>query len=810
MTASTTRPTPPRKLRPARSLRTRWRSYMILGMTLLVIVITGSASLIMLLEGRQAILRLHETAARQVQVGIGQAVDDAQRAMARGAQAIPADNVAGADLEGLLSAYPALRAVSVVGSDGVEIAHAPADSTRTAPDWTQNPAWIAVTLGETAGKPAHALVAGESPALDVAVPLTGAPGVLIAEFDPQRLWQAVLAAPVGEKGYAYLASSDGALLATGPDVRPDRTRDPARFAVFEDARGGHAATRVYRGLSGGWVVGRAVPVPGEGDTLLTETPLAEFATPIVRGLALWLLALALALAVGEWLVRRILRTVLAPLEALRQGARAVTAGDYGYRVRIPHNADRELFELGGTFNTMVERLALSQKQIDAYTNQMRETVDLRARELSRKALQLEVAAEVSGKIATNLDPRTLNAQVADLIKARFDVYWVEILRVEEDGRIVPTSGRPNPPTPVLSVHDSAHSVTAWVAQNGETLYVPDVKVEPRYRPSPDLPASQCELAVPLKYANRVIGVLNLEAEHRDAFPEDEIAVLEALANQIAVSMHNADTFKALENANRDLAQATLQANQANTLKSRFLLNASHKLRTPLNAVIGYSEAILSGVYGEMPEKILDRERRILENGRVLQALVEDMLDLSAIETGQMQLNLQWVELRPLLAEVMNAARALYQTTYTGHTLTLQLDLDHLAEPLPPVWADLDRLRYILINLMSNAVKFTPSGEVVMSADFDDETVRIHVRDTGPGISEDELRYLFQPFQHQRGSTASGGKGTGLGLPVSRLLAMRHGGDLTVESVLHQGSTFTLNLPRLPDGAPPPPAASAGS
>jgi signal transduction histidine kinase len=393
--------------------------------------------------------------------------------------------------------------------------------------------------------------------------------------------------------------------------------------------------------------------------------------------------------------------------------------------------------------------------------------------------------------------------VVDLIKTRFDVYWVEILRVEEVGRIVPASGKPKPPTPALSLHDSARSVTAWVAQNGTTLYVPDVKLEPRYRPSPDLPASQCELAVPLAYGTQVIGVLNLEADHRDAFPQDEIAVLEALANQIAVSMHNADTFKALENANRDLAQATLQANQANTLKSRFLLNASHKLRTPLNAVIGYSEAILSGVYGEIPEKILDRERRILENGRVLQALVADMLDLSAIETGQMQLNLQWVDLPPLLAEVMNAARALYQTTYADQPLTLQLDLDHLAEPLPPVWADIDRVRYILINLMSNAVKFTPSGEVVMSADFDDQTVRIHVRDTGPGISDDELRYLFQPFQHQRGSTASGGKGTGLGLPVSRLLAMRHGGDLTVESVLHQGSTFTLNLPRRPDGAPDP-------
>lgn len=170
----------------------------------------------------------------------------------------------------------------------------------------------------------------------------------------------------------------------------------------------------------------------------------------------------------------------------------------------------------------------------------------------------------------------------------------------------------------------------------------------------------------------------------------------------------------------------------------------------------------------------------------------------------MQLNLQWLKLTPLLEEVMNAARALHVAAYADHQLTLKLNLMHLTEPLPPVWADLERLRYILMNLLSNAIKFTTSGEVALSADFDPDKVYIHVRDSGPGISDDDRRYLFEPFQHQRGQPAPDVKGTGLGLPVSRLLAMRHGGDLTVQTELRQGSTFTLNLPRHPDGAPPPP------
>lgn len=263
-------------------------------------------------------------------------------------------------------------------------------------------------------------------------------------------------------------------------------------------------------------------------------------------------------------------------------------------------------------------------------------------------------------------------------------------------------------------------------------------------------------------------------------------------------------FEALEFANKELMQASLQAKQANTLKSRFLFNASHKLRTPLNSIIGYSETILSGVYGNIPDTVLDRQRRILQNGRVLNALVEDMLDLSAIETGHLQLQSQWLELPPLLDDVINATRALHIASHADHDLDIKLDLNHLSDPIPMVWADLERLRYILINLTSNAVKFTPSGEVVLSADYDDEWIRIHVRDTGEGISDENIHYLFQPFQHQEGSTGHEGRGTGLGLPVSRLLAMHHGGELTVESTLHQGSTFTLNLPRNPPGASPRP------
>ncbi len=786
---STTRPAPPSTKRPY-SLRVRWRSSMLLGLNLLVFIVVGSASLIMLLSQRQSTLRMHEAAAQQVRAAIHDASDNARLTIDYAAQTLSAETAKPADLTRLLQADPALTDAAIVGDEGIEVVAIPGSERY----WSENVAWL-VNLLEEPG----AALSGDPARWWITASLADGSGVLIVQADPQLLWRGAVSSVSEDVGYAYLVSSDGALLTISPHTGREAGRDPGDFGVFKTAREGHPDTAVYQGLQGSWVLGRAELVrgagPNTGYVVITETPLSQFVPSLVRGLALWAMALVLTFLLAEWLIRRILRTVVRPLEILRQGARAVGAGDYRYRIRLPSDTDRELAELGRTFNEMIERLQESQDQIEAYTHEMEEIVELRARELSRKAMQLEVAAQVSSKIATILDPRALNDEVSDLIKERFKVYHVEILIVDnERGVLLPSKSRRKTALGPIPLADAETSVIAWVARHSKTLLVPDVKEEPRYRRFPELPASQSEVAIPLKFGARVIGVLNMESEHRNGFARDDIAVLESLANEIAVSLHNAQVFDALETANRDLAQASLQAKQANMLKSRFLLNASHKLRTPLNSIIGYSETILSGIYGDLSDTLLDRQRRILENGRLLQALIEDMLDLSAIESGHMELKFGWLNLPPLLEEVMNASRALYQAGYPEHRLILRLNVK---DSLPCVWADVDRLRYMLINLMGNAVKFTESGEVVMSAESDQVSVSISVRDTGPGISEEDQAFLFEPFQHERGSIAAGGRGTGLGLPVSRLLAMMHGGELSVDSIPRKGSVFTLRLPRRP-------------
>ncbi len=793
MTIAPTLPTPPRPVLPARSLRARWRLTMIVGMNALVLLVVASAVLITALEERHNLTRLHAMIATQIDAAAQNAVTSLQTAL----------TAAGTDpaaLERLRALNPALTRVSVVAADGHTLAVVPDGEPR---DWGDALALQAVLASHN---PFQSMNDGE---LVLAVPTPDGAGAIIAEADPQQFFAAALATAHGSAGYAYFVTEDGTLLATAPRQTIDASIHPADFALLRDVNQGHIGMRVYKGLAGRWAVGDAQHATSAGFIIITETSLSTFAAPVVRLLGLWGLALVLTAAVGEWLIRRNQRTVSGPLNVLHTGARAVTGGDYRYRVRMPPYTDREFVELAAIFNQMVERMASSQKQIDAYSHNLQELVDQRARELARKASELERAAGITHALTPLLDPRLLTDVATELICERFGVYHAEIMLVDADtSALVPAPSHHTPARDRVLLQDAPHNVLAWVGRHGQLYYVPDTTREPRYLPSVDTPASRCALIIPIHFEGNVTGVLNLEADHRDAFARDEMEVLRSLADEIGAAMHNAQAFTALETANRDLAQATLHANQANTLKSRFLNSAAHRLRGPLNTMIGYSETMLSGVYGTLPEPVLERQRYVVEQGRGLQALIEDMFDLSTIETGEMQLNYQWVRLTPLLEEIMNAARALHQAGYPDHDLTLRLDLMHLTAPLPPLWADLERLRYMLITLMSNAVKFTPAGEIVLSAycDNEDDTIHISVRDTGPGINEDRLRYVFEPFQHKRGEPDTDERGTGLGLPVSRLLAMRHGGDLTVTSTLGEGSTFTLTLPRQAHGAPPPPEA----
>jgi GAF domain-containing protein len=292
------------------------------------------------------------------------------------------------------------------------------------------------------------------------------------------------------------------------------------------------------------------------------------------------------------------------------------------------------------------------------------------------------------------------------------------------------------------------------------------------------------LVVPMQKGEQHLGVLNLYAFEARTFSDEEKELAALFAAQAAVALENAMLFKALE-------ERAIELMQANRLKSEFLARVSHELRTPMNSINGYSEMLLRQTYGALNEKQSDRLERILRNGRNLLALIDDLLDLSRIDSGRMELHLESVD----VCEEVNAAIYNLESQATARGLYLRYEP---AENLPRVYADATRLRQIIVNLLGNAIKFTKQGGVFVRSQLTYEGERAFilttVRDTGIGIRPEDQAIIFDEFRQADGSITREYGGTGLGLAITRKLVEMMGGRIWVESEVGVGSAFSFTLP----------------
>jgi signal transduction histidine kinase len=274
--------------------------------------------------------------------------------------------------------------------------------------------------------------------------------------------------------------------------------------------------------------------------------------------------------------------------------------------------------------------------------------------------------------------------------------------------------------------------------------------------------------------------------------------IEAQLNQVAagdftqrVKVANRDELGALAaDVNRmsaELGRLYQQLELASKHKSQFLANMSHELRTPLNAILGYTELMADGAYGEPSEKMLGILKRLEANGRHLLGLINDVLDLSKIEAGQLVLELSDY----CIQDIAQTVRSTLEPLAADKKLAFKLEL---GPDLPPGHGDGRRLTQVLINLVGNASKFTDAGEVAIKAEANNGSFHVSVRDTGPGISTGDQAKLFQEFQQADNAITRKKGGTGLGLAISKRIIEMHGGKIWVESQPGQGSTFTFTLP----------------
>ena len=289
------------------------------------------------------------------------------------------------------------------------------------------------------------------------------------------------------------------------------------------------------------------------------------------------------------------------------------------------------------------------------------------------------------------------------------------------------------------------------------------------------------LAVPLLREERIMGALTVWRKETGNFSVEVVNLLQTFATQSALAIQNARLF-------REIEEKSKQIEAANRHKSEFLANMSHELRTPLNAIIGFSEVLGERLFGELNEKQAEYTDDILSSGRHLLSLINEILDLSKVEAGRMELELATFDLPTALEN----ARTFVRERAVRHAITLDLSVD---ERLGDFVGDERKIKQILLNLLSNAVKFTPEGgRMNLSAKQADGAVEISVSDTGIGIAPEDQPKIFEEFRQVGGDYAHKKEGTGLGLTLAKKFVELHGGTIWVESEVGKGSKFTFTLP----------------
>ena len=416
-------------------------------------------------------------------------------------------------------------------------------------------------------------------------------------------------------------------------------------------------------------------------------------------------------------------------------------------------------------------------------NELRQRTD----ELGRSVGELRALGEVSQAVNSTLDLETvLSTIVAKAVQlAGTDAGAIYVFDEQQrEFRLRATYGMDRELIDALTHRhiDMADPTVAAVMAQGEPTQVADLHEEAGSELNDiTLRAGyRARLVAPLVRGDDIVGMLVVRRRAPGAFAQNIVELMKTFAAQSVLAIQNARLFREIEDKGRQLEVASRH-------KSQFLANMSHELRTPLNAILGYTELILDNIYGEAPEKMRHVLERVQTNGKHLLGLINDVLDLSKIEAGQLTLSLSDYS----LAELVQGVYVAVEPLATQKSLALRT---RIARGLPVGRGDERRLAQVLLNLVGNAIKFTEAGEVAIEAIHADGAFSVAVRDSGPGIAAADQAKIFEEFQQVDNTSTRQKGGTGLGLAISKRIVEMHGGRILVDSELGRGSTFTITLP----------------
>jgi signal transduction histidine kinase len=416
-----------------------------------------------------------------------------------------------------------------------------------------------------------------------------------------------------------------------------------------------------------------------------------------------------------------------------------------------------------------------------------EEVQARTAELSRSVAELKALGQVSQAVNSSLDLQTVLDTILGHACEMSDTGGGAIYVLDEaTDELHLEAGHNMSEEHLAAVREHpihlGESIVGQCAEKGEAVQVPDIARGEQHAIYGVLERAgfKALLAVPLLHQGRAIGALLVRRRRAGAFAPEIVNLLQAFASQSSLAIYNARLFREIEQKSEQLAVASQH-------KSQFLANMSHELRTPLNAILGYTELMQDGLYGDLSAKTKEVLDRVQKNGKHLLGLINDVLDLSKIEAGQLVLGLAEYSMKEIVQTVVSATESLASTK----SLPLKVSV---SDQMPLGRGDERRIAQVLLNLVGNAIKFTDDGEVRIAASEADGMFSVAVSDTGPGIPAAEQARIFHEFHQVDSSNTKKKGGTGLGLAIAKRIVELHGGKIWVKSEPGQGSTFQFDLP----------------
>lgn len=668
-------------------------------------------------------------------------------------------------------------------------------------------------------------------------------GTLIVRIPVERINSIVAGETgLGESGEVYLVGRDGL---TRSSLRLSPTA-----GLLEPISGIEHMHEAFLGKSGHTDLAldyRGVPVSmnyapadiaGLDWALVVKKDKAEILKPkralekqsLLIGLGVGLISILTALG--------FVHGIISPLKRMRFAANRIASGDFSERIKIETYG--HVGQLGAAFNKMAQYLMESRAQIEDYNHSLEAKVEARTTELKKKGEDLsrsnyvlEGYTEILSVLNIDHETSSLLGRIVGMVAERLRAQIAVIYVYDKSAKkLVPTASYGISLKLAGEGFGLGCGIPGQAAADGKIIVVTDVPEDYVRISSASLEGkARCVICMPMSFREELVGVFELC--NIQGFSEADRELLGMIGSQLGIGIKNTLSLKRLRNLsdalknksellaaqNEELQsqneeiqaqseelqsqaeelelqkgvleEKTRMVTEANRLKSEFVSNISHELRTPLNSILGMTRLLMRGSAGEVNARQVEFLDVIERNGKNLLLLINDILDLSRVESGLVEVAVGEIPLKSFIGEITGATRSLVQEK----GLLLSVDID---ESLT-LYSDADKLRQILTNLLANAIKFTDKGSISISAVKEKgelyDMVALSITDTGIGIPAEAIACIFDPFRQVDGSVTRKYGGTGLGLSICKKLVELLNGRITVESRLGEGSTFTVALPR---------------